>query len=93
LFIEASTVRIGEIATRRRRPNFRQRRIGAFTAACCYAKSAPRALQCGDVAGIGAPNRLAAGRNPVSGPSENRPTDRLHAAYGWHGLEQDLPVA
>jgi hypothetical protein len=48
LFIEASTVLVREIATRRRRPNFRQRRIVAFTAACCYAKSAPRALQCGD---------------------------------------------
>jgi hypothetical protein len=68
--MEASTVLVREIATGEVRPNFRQRRIVAFTAACCYAKSAPRALQCGDRASIGAPNRLAAGRNPVSAACE-----------------------
>jgi hypothetical protein len=47
-FIEASTVFVREIATGEVRPNFRQRRIVAFTAACCYAKSAPLALQYGD---------------------------------------------
>jgi len=31
------------------RPNFRQRRIVAFTAASCHAKSAPNALHCGDL--------------------------------------------
>jgi hypothetical protein len=47
-FIEASTVFVREIATGEVRPNFRQRRIVAFTAACCYAKSTPVALQCSD---------------------------------------------
>jgi hypothetical protein len=30
------------------RPNFRQRRIVAFTAACCHAKSTPLALRCSE---------------------------------------------
>jgi hypothetical protein len=36
------------------RPNFRQRRIVAFTAACCYAKSTPVAPQSSERAGRGA---------------------------------------
>jgi hypothetical protein len=75
------------------RPNFRQRRIIAFTAESRYAKSAPRALQCGDSAGSSAPKRLAADGNPVSGPSEKRPKQRPQAAHGWHRLEQGLLVA
>ena len=39
----------GAIAMLARRPNFRQRRIIAFTAASCYAKSTPVWLHCGDL--------------------------------------------
>src|SRR4051812_9915207 len=73
------------------RPNFRQCRIIAFTAACCYAKSAPRALQCGDSAGSGAPKRLAADGNPVSRPSENRPKQRPPRTAGA-GLSKTCPL-
>jgi hypothetical protein len=56
-FIEASTVLVREIATNARRPNFRQRRIVAFTASWCYAKFTPATLHRGDFA-AGTPKRL-----------------------------------
>jgi hypothetical protein len=46
LFIEASGVGVARSRPGEGRPNFRQRRIVAFTAACCYAKSTPRVLRC-----------------------------------------------
>jgi len=44
-------------------------------------------------AGIGAPNRLAASRNPLSAAFSKRLSARPHAARFWHRLEQSLPVA
>jgi hypothetical protein len=46
----------------RQRPNFRQRRIVAFTASLCHAKITPSALQCGDLP-CATPNCLTQGLN------------------------------
>jgi hypothetical protein len=78
------------------RPNFRQRRIVAFTAAWGYAKSAPVALRCGDlehafrndVEALGGRVESALNnfhRIATPSPVPRRPRPR------WHRLEQTLP--
>jgi hypothetical protein len=59
----ASTIAIGSERDHRPRPNFRQRRIVAFTASLRYAKITPSELHGGDLAGAW-PNRLTQDLNP-----------------------------
>jgi len=48
----------------RKASKFRQRRVVAFTAACCYAKSAPIALRRGDFDEVSPKGAEALGRKP-----------------------------
>jgi hypothetical protein len=57
----ASTVVAGSAREHRQRPNFRQRRVVAFTARLPYAKITPSSPYSGDLAGR-APNRLKQGQ-------------------------------
>jgi hypothetical protein len=90
--MEASIVLVRERKAARR-PKFRQRRIVAFTASCCYAKIAPAALHCGDFS-AGASKRREGARIGFTGVGRGRrdlSVRTVHVPDGM-GFKQNLPV-